>query len=140
MSVLRSVGKKGRRHAFAFAITNGGDGEMHFLRVHLGAGRDGIQARLQAFEGAQQFAGRAVKRKRLQHVRQLPAPQPVFEFRLALAAQQLFQCRVGAAFGNECQGVVAGAGDFQMLGQGLAQGHFTELVEVDGGVGVHPRQ
>ncbi|MNP66683.1 hypothetical protein D3C76_1624210 [compost metagenome] len=74
---------------------------------------------MQALEGAQELARRAVERILLQHVRQLPAPQPFFQLSLMLSAQQLFQTGIGAAFGDESQGVAVGPSDFEVFGQCL---------------------
>ncbi|MNM96128.1 hypothetical protein D3C81_1085950 [compost metagenome] len=95
---------------------------------------------MQAFQRPQQFARRAIHRKLLQHVRQLPTPQPVLQFGFALTAQQLFQPGVGAALGDECQGFAVRAGDFEMLGQSLMQRHFTALIDAHGGFAAQPGQ
>ncbi|MNG28668.1 hypothetical protein D3C84_1139580 [compost metagenome] len=89
--------------------------------MHLGARSDGVQARLQALEGTQQLARRAVERILLQHVCQLTSPQPFFQLSLVPIAQQLFQAGVGAALGDEGQGVAVGPGDFEVFGQRLTQ-------------------
>ncbi|MND65828.1 hypothetical protein D3C80_572120 [compost metagenome] len=74
VAALHAIGEKGRGHALALAVAHGGNGEMDFLWMRLGAGGDGVKPWLQTLEGAQQFTGRAVDRKLLQHVRQLPTP------------------------------------------------------------------
>ncbi|MCY1185603.1 hypothetical protein D9M73_263980 [compost metagenome] len=74
LATAGAVGDDGGGDALALAVAHGGNGEMDFLWMRLGAGGDGVKPWLQTLEGAQQFTGRAVDRKLLQHVRQLPTP------------------------------------------------------------------
>ncbi|CAB3833067.1 hypothetical protein LMG26842_01935 [Achromobacter dolens] len=74
----RAVGQEGRRDALALApavvIAHGGHRQVDLAGVRLGAGRDGVQPRLQALERAQPRLRRQPDWVRVQHVGQLLAP------------------------------------------------------------------
>ncbi len=117
--VLQAVGKKGGGHALAITVAHRRDGEVHLASMGQGAGGDGVEARLQALEAAEQLAGVVAGGKAGQHIGQLPAPEPALEF--VAVAQQGAAIVTAAALGDQRQGLGVGAGDLVVLAQGLTQ-------------------
>ena len=78
-----AIREEGRADTFALAavgvVAHRADGEMHFVGMSLGAGRDRIESRLQLLQKDDQFVRRELRRHAVEHVDDFAAPEPLLQ-------------------------------------------------------------